>query len=100
MPKFKLVIKYLFVNQIPYYLKFVVVVAAFSGPHLQHMEVPMLGAESELQLLAYTIATAMPNPSHVCDLHHSPQQWQKLNLLNKARDQTHIFMDTNWDCYC
>jgi len=25
----------------------------FLGPHLQHMEVPKLGTESELQLLAY-----------------------------------------------
>ena len=29
-----------------------------SRPHLQHMEVPQLGVESELQLLAYTAATA------------------------------------------
>jgi len=29
------------------------------GLHLQHMEVPRLGVESELQLLAYTTATAM-----------------------------------------
>ena len=28
----------------------------FSGPHLQHMEVSRLGAELELQLLAYTTA--------------------------------------------
>ena len=27
-----------------------------------HMEVPRLGAEEELQLLAYTTATAMPEP--------------------------------------
>ena len=29
----------------------------FLGPHLQHMEVPRLGVELELQLLAYTTAT-------------------------------------------
>ena len=29
----------------------------FLGPHLQQMEVPRLGIESELQLLAYTTAT-------------------------------------------
>ena len=34
----------------------------FLGPHLWHMEVPRLGVESELQLLAYTTATAMPDP--------------------------------------
>ena len=27
------------------------------GPHLQHMEVPRLGVELELQLLAYTTGT-------------------------------------------
>ena len=35
---------------------------------------------------AYTRATAMPNPSHICDRHHSSQQRQKLNLLSEARD--------------
>ena len=39
------------------------------GPHQWHMEVPRLGVESELQLLVY--ATAIPDQSHVCDLHHS-----------------------------
>ena len=34
----------------------------FPGPHLCHMEVPRLEAESELQLLAYATAIAMPNP--------------------------------------
>ena len=28
----------------------------FLGPHVQHMEVPRLGVESELQLPAYTMA--------------------------------------------
>ena len=32
------------------------------GPHPQHMEVPRLGVESELQLLTYITATAMPEP--------------------------------------
>ena len=30
----------------------------FLGPHPWHMDVPRLGVESELQLLAYTTATA------------------------------------------
>ena len=42
----------------------------FLGPHPQHMEVPRLGVESELQPPAYTMAPAMPDPSLVCDLHH------------------------------
>ena len=54
------------------------------------MEVPRLGVELELQLLAYTIATATTtwDLSHVCDLHHSSQQYWILNLLSEARDQT------------
>ena len=41
------------------------------GPHRQHMEVPRLGVEKELQLLAHTTATTMPDLSYVCHLHHS-----------------------------
>ena len=43
----------------------------FLGLHPQHMEVPRLRVESELQLLAYTMATAIQDPSRVCDLHLS-----------------------------
>ena len=42
----------------------------FLGPHLQQTKVPRLGVKSELQLPAYAIATT-PDPSHVCNLHHS-----------------------------
>ena len=41
------------------------------------MEIPGLGVESELQLLAM------------------PQPWRILNTLNEARDQTRILMDTS-----
>ena len=34
----------------------------FLGLHLQHMEVPRLGVKLELQLPAYTTATAMQDP--------------------------------------
>ena len=53
------------------------------------MEFPRLGVKSELQLPAYTIATATQDPSQVRDLHNSSQQCQTLNPLNKARDRTH-----------
>ena len=43
----------------------------FLGLHPWPMEVPRLGIELELQPPADTIAIAMPDPSHVCDLHHS-----------------------------
>ena len=49
---------------------------------LQHVEVPSLGVESELQL-----------PAYVC--HSMPQQCCILNPLSKARDQTHVLMDNS-----
>ena len=58
------------------------------------MEVPRLGVESKLQLLAYTTATVILDLSHVCNLHYSSQQSQILKPLSKDRDQTHILMDT------
>ena len=61
----------------------------FLGPHPRHMAVPRLGVQLELLLLAYTTTTAMPDPSCICNLHHSSQQRQILNpSLNKARDRT------------
>ena len=71
----------------------------FLGPQLQHMEVSRLGAKWELQLPAYTTATAMLDPSHVCDLHHSSRQHWILNPLSEAGDQTCVLMDTSWLCY-
>ena len=56
------------------------------GWHLWHMEVPRLGVESEMQLLAYATATAMPDPICVCDLHCSSQEHHILNPLSGARD--------------
>ena len=59
------------------------------------MEVPRLGVELELQLPAYTTATATQDPSCICDLYHSSWQRQILNSLSEARDRTHILMDTS-----
>ena len=42
--------------------------------------------ESELQLSAYTTATATQDPSHVCKLHHSTWQCWNLNPMSEARD--------------
>ena len=43
----------------------------FLWPHLQHMEFPRLGVESELQPQAYATATATPDSSCICNLHLS-----------------------------
>ena len=43
----------------------------FLGLHLQHIEVPKLVVELELQLQAYATATTTPDPSLICNLHHS-----------------------------
>ena len=66
----------------------------FLGPHLQHMEVPGLGAESELQLPAYATGTATQDSSRICDLCHSLWQREILNPLKEARDQTCLLRDT------
>ena len=50
------------------------------------------GVESELHLLAYTTATAMQDPSHICILHHSSRQCHILNPLSEARDGTRNLM--------
>ena len=72
----------------------------FLGPQLQHMEVPRLEVELELQLPIYATATVTPDPSRVCDLHHSSCQHQILNPLTEARDQTCILIAASGVCYC
>ena len=53
------------------------------------MEVPRLRVKLDLQLPAYTTATATRDPSHICDLYHSSRQCQILNPPGKARDWTY-----------
>ena len=53
--------------------------SVFLRTHPSHMEVPRLGV----------------NWSCTCQPMPLPQQCQILNPLSKARDQTHIFMDTS-----
>ena len=62
--------------------------------NLGHMEVPSLEVKLELQLSAYTTATATLCLSHNCSLRCNLQQYQILNLLSEARDRTHILVDT------
>ena len=71
----------------------------FLGPRVQRMEVPRLGVGLELQLTAYTTATAILNPSCVCNLHHSSQQHWIPYPLSEARDGTPILMHTSQICF-
>ena len=57
----------------------------FLGPHLWHREVPWLGLELQLQLLAYT--TAHSNAG-------------SLTHCVGPRDWTHNLMDASWVCCC
>ena len=56
-----------------------------------HMEVPQLEVELELQLLAYTTATATWDPNLACGLHHILWQRQILNPLRPGIKPT-----TSW----
>ena len=47
---------------LPLFLSFFFFFFVFLGLYLQHMEVPRLGVESELQLPVYTIATGTSDP--------------------------------------
>ena len=69
------------------------------GLYAQYMELSRLGVELELQLPAYDTATATWDLSCVCSLYHSSWQCWILYPLSRAKDQTHILMDTSWGCY-
>ena len=58
-------------NNIYYYYYYFLI-----GPHLQNMEGPRLGVELELQ--AFTPATAMWDLSSICNLHGSLKQCRSL----------------------
>ena len=79
-----------------FYFLFYFVLFIILGANLRYMEVPRLGVESKLQLLAYTTTTLTWDLSHIFNLHHSSQQRRILNPLNEARDGTHFLVDTSW----
>ena len=56
----------------------------FLGPHPQHMKVPRLGVESELQSLATATATATADRSCIFNLRWSLQQRRILNALSQG----------------
>ena len=55
---------YLFIYLFTYLLTYLF---CFLGPHPRHMDVPRLGVQPELQLPAHTTATAVWDPSCVCN---------------------------------
>ena len=59
------------------------------------MEVPGLGVKSEMQLPAYTTATAMWDLRHIYNVCHSLRQHQILNSLREVRDGSSILVDTS-----
>ena len=59
------------------------------------MDVPRLGVKYKPQLPACTTATSRCDLSYICNLQHSSWQHWILNPLSKARDQTHILIDTS-----
>ena len=58
------------------------------------MEVLRIRIKPELQLQAYTTATAILDSSRICDLYNSLQQCWILNPLSEARDLSHILTET------
>ena len=65
----------------------------FLGPHLQHIEVPRLGVELEQQMPAFLSHSNTRFEPHLWLTPQLRQCWI-LNSLSKARDWTHILMDT------
>ena len=68
---------------LPYNVFFLI----FLQQYLQHMGVPGLGVESELQVQAYTLAMAVWDLSLLCHLCYSLQQCQTLNSRSQARGE-------------
>ena len=64
---FSVLTLYLFIFTLFYFVLFYFI--RLLGPHTQHVKVPRLGVESELQLPAYTTATATWDPSYIRNVH-------------------------------
>ena len=86
--KYLLNIRYYRVTANFLYNIIVTIFFVFLGPRPRHLEVPRLGVQTELEMAADTTATATATPdlSHVCNLHHSSWQCRILNPLSEARD--------------
>ena len=81
-------------------LNFKIFFFRFLGSHLQHMDVPRLGVKLELQLPAYTTATAMRDL--ILSLRPTPQLLATSDPrpTEQGQDRTCILMDTSWIHFC
>ena len=70
--------------------------SVFLGLHPRHMELPRLGVQLELQLPAYATAAALPDLTGSATYTAAHQQYQILNPLSGARDQTQIPTDNRF----
>ena len=80
---------------VPYLQQHLALLVFFFFFFLLFRAVPVVYRSSqarELQPSPYATATATQDPSRICDLVHSSQQCQILNLLSEARDQTLLLM--------
>ena len=57
-------------------------------------------ARGQIEAAAEAYATATPDPSHICNLHHSSWQCRILNPLSEARDWTCVLLDTSQTRFC
>ena len=53
------------------------------------------GSRARGQIRDVATTTARPDPSLVCDLHHSSRPCRILNPLSEARDRTWVLVDTS-----
>ena len=80
----------------PYYLSLLFIyVFCFLGSYLQHMKVPWLGIESELQAQPHQHRIRAASGIYITG--HS--NTGSFNPLSKARDRTCMIMDTSWTRY-
>ena len=90
------VLNIFFSNFDSFFDPFVVIILFLLKPAIMAYGISQARGRTELQLPTYARATAMRDPSCICNLHHSLWQCKMLNPLNEARNRTHIFMDTSW----
>ena len=68
----------------------------FLGPTHGMWRFPVQRSNRNYSCLPSYTATAMPDPSHVCNLYHSPWQCWILNPLSKTRDRIRNLMVPSW----